>query len=152
MKHRKSAITSPSEAVRIAQASEIAPPAHIELSDNALLHFAAIVKEKPKAEWSLHELDVAAFLARIMARYVSEAHKLRDEGAVTQGATGPRMNPRCRVVSMLSDQIIAYRRTLSIHGRAKHGEARDAARRNRIGRDGEANPGDELDGLIAKPH
>lgn len=150
MAHRKSAITSPSEAVRIAQASDIAPPSHIELGDNARLHFAAIVKERAKADWSLHELDIAAFLARVMARYVSEAQKVRDEGEVIQGATGPKMNPRCRVVSMLSDQIIAYRRTLSIHGRAKHGEARDAARRNAIGRESEAHF--EADGLIAKPH
>lgn len=149
-KMRRPAITSPQEAVRLAQGAgrTIDPPSHIWLDTADLKHFEAVIAQKAKADWTPHEIDLAAMLARTMRRHVVEQEALDAEGYVIEGEHGPKANPRARAVKALADMILSFRRSLSIHGRAQMPDARDAAKRNAIGRESEA----DCDELLARPH
>ena len=97
-----------------------------------------------------HEVDIAAMFARTTNQLFEESQLLATEGSVVTGAAGqPKVNPRNAVVTMLSNQVLSYRRTLGIYSVAKMPTAADRARHNELSR--EIQDGITGDDLISRP-
>ena len=154
MTKRKSRIDSASEAVRVmtAAAREIAPPSNVPLDSGDLPFFASVLAEFARSEWTAHQLELAAMLARTMADLEREQLALRKEGSVLATERGtPVVNPRKSLIQMHSGTILSMRRSLALHARAQGGDARDIAKRRDGARAIEAdNPLD--DDLLARPN
>ena len=150
---RKQRIDSATAAVRVMQgaAREIAPPAHVALDDCDWPFWHNVVAEFARSEWTEHQLELAAMLARTLANLESEQRALRREGFITVRENGTTVeNPRARAVKSLTGDILSLRRSLALHARAKSGEARDVGKRREQAKGIEAdNPLD--DDLIARP-
>lgn len=150
---RKLRIDSTAEAVRVAQAAArpIEPPSNVPLDAGDLPFFASVLAEFARSEWTAHQLELAAMLARTMADLEREQRLLRDEGSIMASEKGtPVVNPRKSVVQMHAGTILSMRRSLSLHARAQAGETRDIAKR-RGGAKGIEADVDGADDLIARP-
>ena len=154
MTRRKQRIDSASEAVRVmaSAAQEITPPSNVPLDSSDLPFFASVLAEFARSEWTAHQLEIAAMLARTMADLEREQRMLRDEGSVMQTDRGtPVVNPRKAVVQMHAGSILSFRRSLALHARAQGGDARDIGKRRAGAKAIEAdNPLD--DDLLARPN
>ena len=138
---RRQRIDSTEAAVKVAQACSvpIVPPAHVALDERDMLFFASVIDEFTRSEWSAHQLELAAMLARCMADMEREQAALRVEGSVLASERGtPVVNPRKAVVQMHASTILSIRRSLSLHARAQGGEGRDIAKRRKAAREIEA--------------
>lgn len=153
MAKRKARVDSAAEAVRImAKATtEIAPPANVPLDAEDMPFFHSVIAEYARSEWSAHQLELAAMLARTMADLTREQQLLREEGGVAYSEKGtPVANPRKSIVQMHAGSILSFRRSLSLHARAQAGEARDVAKRRDAAKDIEGDNPLE-DDLLARP-
>lgn len=152
---RKERSDTTGAAIKIMQGAtrEIVPPAHVPLDDCDWPFWESVVAEFARAEWTEHQLELAAFLAKDMADAERNRREIREEGEVLT-ATG-KANPRCNVLVAIGNRILATRRSLSLHARARGGEARDVGKRKAAAKDLEnaaAGPGEEEeDDLIARP-
>lgn len=153
MAKRKARIDSAAEAVRVMAkaATGIEPPDNVPLDNEDTPFFRNVIAEYARSEWSAHQLELAAMLARTMADLVREQRLLREEGGVAYSEKGmPLANPRKSIVQMHAASILSFRRSLSLHARATGGEARDVAKRRGAAKDIESdNPLD--DDLLARP-
>jgi hypothetical protein len=153
MAQRKQRVDSAPAAVDVMQAAtrEIMPPKHVRMGDEDWPYWRSVIAEFARSEWTDHQLEVAAFLARTMSDLEREQWKLREEGSTLASERGtPVVNPRKTVVQMHASSILSLRRSLSLHARAQQGEARDTAKRRDIAKTIESNnPLD--DDLIARP-
>jgi len=151
---RKQRIDSRSEAVRVMSraAADIVPPSNVSLDKSDMPFFASVIAEFARSEWTAHQLELAAMLARTMSDLEREQRLLREEGATALSERGtPVVNPRKTVVQMHASTILSFRRSLALHARAQGGDARDIGKRRQMARDIEANnPLD--DDLLAKPN
>jgi hypothetical protein len=112
---------------------EIAPPVHVPLADMDWPFWHSVVDEYARADWTPHQLEVAAILARAMAMLERAQRQLREEGPVHKRPSGIMgRNPRLRVVDQLLGQVLALRRSLALTGRAKVGGKSEEAARKRI--------------------
>lgn len=148
---RKARIDSASEAVRImaGSAREIMPPAHVPLDDMDWPYWHNVVGEFARAEWTEHQLEIAAMLARTLANLEQEQRTLRAEGFISVRENGTTVeNPRARAVKSLTGDILSLRRSLALHARARSGDNRDAAKQRDQGR---AIEEDLSDDLLARP-
>ena len=153
MAKRKARIDSAAEAVRVMgrAATEIAPPANVPLTDRDLPFFVNVVAEFARSEWTEHQLEIAAMLARTMSDLIREQDLLRDEGGIAYSMKGtPVANPRKAIVAMYAGSILSFRRSLSLHARAQSGESRDVAKRREAAKQIEGDNPLE-DDLLAKP-
>ena len=128
-------IDSISEQSKIAQAAsmQINPPAHIPMDETDMIYFQNVIAEFAKAEWTAHQIELAAMLARAMNDMELESRKLREEGSIAYSERGtPVCNPRKAIVQMAGSTILAMRRSLSLHARAQKGESRDVAKRKEM--------------------
>ncbi len=153
MAKRKARIDSADEAVRImAKATdEVLPPENVPLEDVDLPFFKNVISEYARSEWTQHQLEIAALLARTMADLTREQKLLRDEGGVARSEKGlPIANPRKSIVQMHAASILSFRRSLSLHARAQAGESRDVAKRRAAAKGLEADNPLE-DDLLARP-
>lgn len=152
-KSRRQRIDSPSAAVEVMMAAgkPVAPPSNVSLDPVDLPFFASVIAEFARSEWTAHQLEMAAMLARSMADLEREQRMLRAEGTVAKTDRGtPVVNPRKTVVQMLAGTILSMRRSLALHARAQGGEARDIGKRRSLAKDIEgASPLD--DDLLARP-
>lgn len=153
MAKRKARIDSATEAVRVMAkaASEIAPPENVPLDEDDIPFFENVIAEYARSEWTAHQLEIAAMLARTMADLVREQKLLRDEGGVSYSEKGtPVANPRKSIVQMHASSILSFRRSLALHARAQAGEARDIGKRRAAAKNIEdGNPLE--DDLLARP-
>lgn len=132
-------------AVMQAAASDLRPPAHVPLTDKDEPFWQSILAEKPKAEWTAHDLDLAALLASSLRKLQAEEATLETEGSVIVTAGGnPAANPRLRIVADLHARAMKYRQTLGIHNRGKNGEQRDVLKRREIAQTVETQVDDDL--------
>lgn len=141
---RKQRTDSVAAAVRVMQGSvrQIVPPSHVPLEDCDWPFWENVVAEFARADWSEHQLELAAMLARTMASLESEQRTLRSEGFIAVRENGTTVeNPRGRVVKSLAGDILALRRSLALHARARSGDNRDAAKQREAGRALEAQAG-----------
>lgn len=148
---RKARIDSAAEAVRIMQGAgrEIAPPSHVPMEDMDWPFWHNVVAEFARAEWSEHQLELAAMLARTMANLEAEQRALRVEGFISVRENGTTVeNPRARAVKSLTGDILSLRRSLALHARARSGDNRDAAKQRDMAKSMEA---DDCEGLFATP-
>lgn len=148
---RRTRIDSPDEAVRIAQGRPIAPPSHVPLDDMDWPYWESVIAEFARAEWTEHQLELAAMLARTMANLEQEQRTLRSEGFTALSVKGtPVVNPRATACKGLAGDILAMRRSLALHARARNsGDNRSAATR----RDGaKAQQVEHDDELFASPN
>jgi hypothetical protein len=156
MKAKKPPIGSTEEQVRFVSGAnrKIVPPSTVPLDAQDIAFFEGIIAEFARAEWTVHQLELAALLARTMADLVSEQHLLRQEGGVVAGEKGPLVNPRKQIVSLHTTSILGLRRSLSLHALARDGMPRDVAKRRSVAKQLESNArnADDGDGLIARPH
>jgi hypothetical protein len=145
-------ITSPKvrhEIVKAALAG-VQPPLHVPITERDKPFWDNIVAEYPTFEWTAHQLEIAALLARMMADLEENQNLLRREGAVIETAGGVRSNPRVTAIGVLTSRILAYRRAL--HLQAVQGVNRDEGKRKRLGKQIEATALAALDDdLIAQP-
>ena len=149
---RKSAVTSHSSAVEIMRRSlkQIRPPANCLLDAIDKRFFNNVIEEFARSEWTQHQLEIAAVLARCMNDLNREQQELRCEGFISVRANGTTVeNPRQRIVKALTTDLLSLRRSLSLHARSR-GEARDISKRTKIAQGIERN--NPLDDLLAKPN
>jgi hypothetical protein len=121
---------------------EIAPPAHVMLGDGDWPYWHSVVTEFAKSEWTDHQLEVAAQLAKAMADLETERNALRLEGYVLDISGKAVANPRHGVARDLTNSVMSLRRNLSLHARAQGGEARDVGKRRDMALDIEAQAGE----------
>jgi hypothetical protein len=153
MAKRKARIDSAAEAVRVMSKSvtEIEPPSNVPLDAEDVPFFQNVIAEYARSEWSAHQLEIAAMLARTMADLTREQRLLREEGGVAYSEKGtPVANPRKSIVQMHAGSILSFRRSLSLHARAQAGEARDVAKRRDAAKEIEGDNPLE-DDLLARP-
>jgi Phage terminase, small subunit len=109
---------------------DIECPDHIELIESDLPFWNNIIAEKAKTEWTAHDLEIAAFLAKAMRTMCEEQSELDNEGSVITTAGGNMaQNPRVRIIADLHSRIMKYRQSLCINARGKQGEPRDIIKR-----------------------
>lgn len=150
---KRARIDSAAEQIRVmaSAAKQIHPPSTVPLDDCDIPFFANVIEEFARSEWTAHQLELAALLARTMADLTREQIAMREEGVVSKTDRGtPVINPRKTAIQMLSGTILSYRRSLGLHARAQGGDARDIASRREKAKEIENdNPLD--DGLLARP-
>ena len=128
---------------------QIQAPSTVKLTKEQMPFFVNVVDEFARSEWSPHCLELAAMLARDLAMVESEQRLLAKEGTVVKTAKGHLMpNPRASILATLKNGILAHRRSLSLHARARVGEARDAGRRKQVQKGIERELEDDGDGLL----
>lgn len=150
---RKPRVDSTAVAVEIAAraAQPIEAPSNVPLAEADLPFFASVIDEFARSEWTAHQLELAAMLARTMADLEQDQRLMREEGPILRSEKGtPVVNPRKTVIQMNASMILSYRRSLQLHARAQSGDTRDVAKRRSIAKDIEAGPDD--DGLLARPN
>jgi hypothetical protein len=152
-KKRRARVDSIDEHVRIMSEAgkQIHPPSTVPLDDDDLPFFVNVIEEFARSEWTAHQLELAALLARTVADLNKEQLAMRAEGTVVRTDKGtPVVNPRKTVIQMHASTILSYRRSLGLHARAQGGDARDIAKRRSQAKGVEAdNPLD--DELLARP-
>ena len=151
---RRERIDSAASAVAVVQAAQkqITPPSNVPLEDRDLPFFASVLDEFARAEWTAHQLELAAMLARTMADLEEEQRKMRVEGSICFTDKGtPVINPRKTAIQMHYGNIHAARRSLSLHARAQGGEAREVGKRRAAAKAME-DGADGMDDLIARPN
>jgi hypothetical protein len=99
----------------------------------------SVVAEFARADWSEHQLELAAMLSRTMATLEEEQRLFRKEGPVKQkeyfdskGEVRKIIefeNARGRGIQTLMGQVLALRRSLALHAKAKHGSNLDAGKK-----------------------
>ena len=138
--------------VMSAATKRIDPPSNVPLSDDDLPFFASVLAEFARSEWTAHQLELAAMLARTMCDLEKEQRMMRAEGSIVTTEKGtPVINPRKTAIQMHYSNIHSARRSLALHARAQSGEARDVGKRRAIAKDVETdNPLD--DELLARPN
>lgn len=148
---RKQRIDSNAAAVKIMAGvtRQVQPPAHVPLDAMDWPFFESVIEEFARSEWTEHQVELAAMLARTMANLESEQRALRTEGFTTKSDRGtPVANPRAAIVKGLAGDILSMRRSLSLHARAQKGEARDVAKRQSQAKAIETDLDDDL---LARP-
>src|SRR3546814_12195327 len=78
---RSQRIDSATAAVKVMQGAtrEIAPPAHVRMSEEDWPFWHSVIAEFARSEWTDHQLEMAAMLARAMADLEREQYELRAE-------------------------------------------------------------------------
>lgn len=150
-KNMRQPVNTAAAAVKIMQGAtrQIQPPAHVPLEVCDWPFFENVIEEFARSEWTEHQIELAAMLARTMANLESEQRLLRSEGFTAKTDRGtPVANPRVSIVKGLAGDILAFRRSMSLHARAQMGEARDVAKRQGIAKGSETEVDDEL---LARP-
>ena len=132
-------------------AANLSPPDSVPLEARDLPFFANIIAEFARSEWTGHQLDLAAMLARTMSDLEDDQRKMRKEGCTLRTDKGRVVNPRKAVIQMHVATIITTRRSLSLHARAQGGDKVNIAKRRDVAKDIEdGNPLD--DDLLARPN
>ena len=151
---RKQKVTSKEAQIEAARKAlgEIQAPATVPLEDDDLPFFKAVIEEFARSEWTDHQLEIAAMMARTMRDLEENQRELRAEGYITvRPSNGTTVeNPRARVVKSLTGDLLSLRRSLGVHARAK-AEPREAGRNTKILKGYEANNPLE-DDLLARPN
>jgi hypothetical protein len=154
MMAKRPRIDSTAAAVETARAAQrqIVPPSNVPLDARDLPFFASVLAEFARSEWSAHQLELAAMLARTMADLEQDQRLMRAEGPIMATEKGtPVVNPRKTVIQMNASIILSYRRSLSLHARAQGGESRDVGKRRDAAKGIEAGL-DDGDDLLARPN
>lgn len=158
---RRTRRDSVSEVSRIMQGAkmEIAPPSHVPLQEMDWPFWESVVAEFARADWTEHQLELAAMLARCLADLEENQRMLRAEGLTIvreiKNGAGEIIkcisyeNARARSVATLMTQVLAMRRSLALHAKAKSGSNADAAAQRQANKDVERKGKAGEDDLLA---
>lgn len=150
---KRQRIDSVTAAVDVARSAgaQIVPPSNVPLQPGDMPFFASVIAEFARSEWTAHQLELAAMLARTMADLERDQRLMREEGPIMASEKGtPVVNPRKAVIQMNASIILSYRRSLQLHARAQGGEARDTGARRAQAKEIEGGISD--DDLLARPN
>jgi hypothetical protein len=127
----------------------ISPPSNVPLDAASLTFFSSVLSEFARSEWTAHQLELAAMLAREMSGMERNQRLLAEEGEVMATERGtPVVNPRKAVVQMHASSILAMRRSLSLNARAQGAKPSEVASRRQAARGVEAAIAEDGDGLL----
>lgn len=148
---RKPRSDSTEELLRIAGGAEkqVAPPSHVPMQDMDWPFWHNVVNEYARADWSEHQLELAAMLARSMADLEENQRLLRAEGVVcerqildSKGDVKKIIsyeNVRVRTVNAMMSHVLSMRRSLALHARGKAGgDNRKAGNQRQVGKEVQA--------------
>lgn len=106
--------------IKMAQPKLIVIPAHVPLETEDLPFWNSVLLEFARSEWTDHQLELAAMLARTMSDLEKEQRALREEGSVSKSDKGtPVVNPRKAIIQMHAGTILSFRRSLSLTARSQ---------------------------------
>lgn len=125
--------------------------AHLDADERRV--FAELSEEFSKTELTAHKIRLLVMLAKDMVSLDREQMILSREGfSLTNSHGNAVANPRVKVCSSLTSQILAMRRSLGIHTRALEGGSNaKAALRRSYNKANEADRDRYDDNLIAFP-
>ena len=118
---RKTASDSKTSALEVMEkaAAVIEVPAHMTLCEVSEIYFRDIINERANADWSNHDVAVAAKLARMMAREDELDELLSAEGPTVTTEKGSIVkNPTATVLASTQGSIASFRRQLCLHAQA----------------------------------
>lgn len=102
-------------------------PAHVELREQDMPFWRAIVRARTRDDWLDSDLVVVAQLARAQADLEAEQKLLDVEGSVVSNRFGDLVpNPRARLIDMLAKRSALLMRALRLAG-ATIGDVREQA-------------------------
>ena len=94
-------------------------PSYINLRQQDLPYFNAILSARAKNEWSHVDLAVAAQLAWTQAEIAKETATLEEEGTIVKNDRGTAVtNPRFRAINEHKQSQLALIKTLALHSTA----------------------------------
>lgn len=106
----------------VAGGKKIVVPTDLSFTPKQRVIFAELCDEFSKTELTPHKIRLVAMLAEEMAKLDEEQVALRAEGCVFVNSHGnPTANPRAKVVGMLTNSVLALRRSLGVHARELSG-------------------------------
>ena len=117
----------------VAGGKKIVIPKDARMAADERRVFAELSEEFSKTELTAHKIRLLIMLAKYMVSLNREQVTLGREGFTLTNSHGNRVsNPRVKVCSSLTSQILAMRRSLGIHTRAQEGgsNAKAALRRS----------------------
>ena len=127
------------------------PPAHLEVPEDAMPHWWAIVRARAYDAWTETDLEHAANLACCFADSERLRREVRLEGDVLINAKGtPVANPKHQILDVLSRRSVSLSKLIHVHAEATSGKSRDEVKRNKKQRE-LVETRDKTDDLIAKP-
>lgn len=142
--------------VMAAAVKPLIPPEHVPLDEDDMPFWTSVIGEFARVEWTDHQLELAAMLARTMADMTREMIDLRAEGSILESLKGtPVVNPRKAVIQMMAGTILSFRRSLAMHAIGKTPDSRNLKDRRTATKNiedslnGDGNPLE--DDLIATP-
>jgi len=100
-----------------------APPADLDLRGQELVFWDRIVRARMPQQWVDFDLVHAANLARTWADMETERNALSLEGTLIRGSQGQYVNPRHKVIEMLSKRALMLTRVLQLHAVVQVGQA-----------------------------
>jgi hypothetical protein len=152
---RSDSATAAIQAAKNAALGDLMPPAHVQISAEALDDYFAIVRARARDEWSELDLIVAVQLAEVIAKQREQDAHLLVEGDIIRNDKGtPIANPRVTLLERLAGRQMAYMRTLQMGGRVP-GTAGDKRKKQnarvleRGARQAHGEAAEESDGLLA---
>jgi len=127
------------------------PPPHIEVPEDAMPHWWAIVRARAYDSWTGPDLEHAANLACCFADCERLRRELREEGDVLVNSKGTQIaNPKHNILDVLSRRSVCLSKLVHVHAEATSGKSRDEVKRNQKQRE-IAGIIETSDGLLAKP-
>lgn len=136
-------------------ARQLAPPAHVPLSDEDMHFWLSVLAEFPKSDWTSHRLELAAMMARTMANLEQAQRQCRLEGFTVASNKGmPMPHPLAAVARGFASNVLALRRSLALHANATPSGNQKVATTNARAKEIEARAPlvkDGHDDLIARP-
>jgi len=151
---RKVRVDSKESAVKAMQAGRhrIEPPSNVPLQNEDKAFFYNIIGEKANVDWTMHEIELAALLAKAMRDQVEETDALRVEGTILYNARGtPVMNPRRTAIGLHTSSIMSLRRSLAIHGSAGGSTQVTRKKGQQINKSNQSGTAMDDDDLIPRP-
>ena len=87
MAKRKERIDGQAAAVKVMAAAtqSIQPPSNVPLDKTDMPFFVNVIEGFARSEWSAHQLEIAAMIARTMNDINREQQELRKEGYISVG-------------------------------------------------------------------
>lgn len=138
------------KAMQNALAGVFAPPPEVDLPDEALPFWRAIVRARARDEWNDNELQVAAQLARTREKIERLEKVLDHQGEILVNERGtPIKNPLFSVLEDLTRRQMALMRSLQVNATASAGQAKDNQRKRKAEKDADS-VASSLDDLLAK--
>ena len=128
-RQRSDSIAAAVTASQNAAKGPLAPPSHIALRMCDREFWDAIVSARARDTWNDSDLSIAATLARAQSDVERLHFEIDSEGEITRAANGcPIINPKCKLLEMLTKRIVSLARVLHVHAEATVGKSEDSAK------------------------